>query len=82
MTLIGSEPTSLYRKKDAARFDDFAAFRVVYDLRPFRGACTPFQVPAEKRKECVVICRGATSGRWGKSVAYRAIPLTQAVKES
>jgi hypothetical protein len=77
MTLIGSEPTSLYRKKDAARFDDFAAFRVVYDLRPFRGACTPFQVPAEKRKEYVVIC-----GRWGKSVAYRAIPLTQAVKES
>ena len=71
--LPGTPASSPYRKKDALRFSEFAAFRVVDSLTPFRGSPAPHEIPAGERNSYIVICRGATSGRFGKCVQYRAI---------
>lgn len=63
---------SPYRAKDALRWlaAGAASFAVVADLTPFRGA--PGVTLATCRGKHVV-CRPASSGRYGKSVAYRVV---------
>ena len=77
--LPGSPARTPYRKAEEEKFlsKGFTAFRLVPSLTPFRGSITPYRIPEEERQKYIVICRPATSGRYGKSVSHRAIPVEE-----
>lgn len=65
---------SPYRRKDAAEWlaKGFSDFRVVDQVT--RGSRSPDQVLEPFRKDYIIECRPASSGKWGKPVVYRAVP--------
>ena len=74
---INQSSLSPYRKNDAREWIErgFEGFRLVSKVT--RNSARPdWELSPEQKKEYIIECRGATSGRWGKIVVYRMVPKT------
>lgn len=70
---VAQQNLSPYRLADAEGWlkAGWGGFREVGAIT--RGSPSPAAIPAERRQDYVIECRPASSGGWGKSVAYRAV---------
>lgn len=71
---IAQRGLSAYRIQAARRWlaDGWGGFRVVDQVA--RRALEPSDIPPDCRSGYTIECRPATSGRYGKSAVYRAVP--------
>ena len=70
---IAQQNLSPYRLADAEGWiaAGWGGFREVGAIT--RGSPPPSAIPSDRRQEFVIECRPASSGRYGKSVNYRAV---------